>query len=102
MDDFTSFDLPEISQVPRGARRPEGIVSSLVWNAPQVCLRGAAEVQYSRRSRITYSLTPQRPTSLSDGDGICQLEGMTSAAGSDGSCDEHAQSAKDLKAGLGA
>ncbi|OJT05769.1 hypothetical protein TRAPUB_3377 [Trametes pubescens] len=76
MDDFTSFDLPEISQGGGGARRPEGIVSSLVWNAPQ------------------------RSTSLSDGDSTCQFEVITFAAAGDGSCDEPAQGAKVRKSSL--
>ncbi|KAL1940991.1 hypothetical protein VTO73DRAFT_7627 [Trametes versicolor] len=77
MDDFTSFDLPEISSVQGGARRPEGIVSSLVWNAPQ------------------------RSTSLADYDSIYRFEGMTFAAGRGRSCDEPAQGPKELEAGLG-
>ncbi|EIW52153.1 uncharacterized protein TRAVEDRAFT_53581 [Trametes versicolor FP-101664 SS1] len=77
MDDFTSFDLPEISSVQDGARRPEGIVSSLVWNAPQ------------------------RSTSLADYDSIYRFEGMTFAAGRGRSCDEPAQGPKELEAGLG-
>lgn len=52
MDDFTTLDLPELSGGAGGARRPEGIVSSLVWNAPQVRRRAAAGGDSVRRSHM--------------------------------------------------
>ncbi|KAL1940989.1 hypothetical protein VTO73DRAFT_7625 [Trametes versicolor] len=80
-DDFTTFDLPEISQDAVGMRRPEGIVSSLAWNAPR-----------------------QRCSSLSpDCESIHHIEDITFATGRDGSCDEpQVQGAAGLKSGVGA
>ncbi|OJT05770.1 hypothetical protein TRAPUB_3378 [Trametes pubescens] len=80
-----------------GARHPEGIVSSLVWNAPQVrrrCWR-------SFYTTLTHVYSEQRSTFLSDGESIHRSDGMTFAAGRDGSCDESMRDVEGLKSDAG-